>query len=201
MKIKENGEKKIINLSSPFDTRPKILNFISFIGFTGAGIAFIYLPFSEGGPYVFGMFAYVGIISAIYLFAAYRFINKTLETEKLIINKETLTISRSGFLNTKIQTYDIGKISNFRHLEKPQTSKHQLAGQTFDYLGFQTEQEMINELHGDNRIAFDYDSRTIKFGENIYSWDFEKLEVLLYDITANDFRYTDDLENTFKSSE
>jgi hypothetical protein len=31
----------------------------------------------------------------------------------------------------------------------------------------------------------------------MYTWDFEELEILLYDITGNDFRYTDDFENSF----
>ncbi|WP_217602470.1 hypothetical protein [Chitinophaga sp. GbtcB8] len=51
---------------------------------------------------------------------------------------------------------------------------------------------MINDLHGDNRLAFDYNGKTITFGNNIYSWDFDELEVVLYDITGNDFRYDDE---------
>jgi hypothetical protein len=197
MKIKDSKSNKIICLSSSFDNRAKVLNFVYFILFTAAGIAFIYLPFSEGGPYVFGMFVFVGIVSGIYLFAAYRFINKTLQTEKLIINKDTLTISRIGFFNKKVQTYEISKISNFRHLEKHQISKHQLAGESFDYLGFQTEQQVINEMHGDNRVAFEYDNKTIQFGENIYSWDFEELEIIFSNVTGKDFRTFKNLEKTY----
>ena len=191
----------MIILSKPFDNRAKILNTIYFGTFTFAGCIFIYGPLSEAGFNHFGVYIFIAIASGIFLFAAYRFINKALQTEKLIINKNTLTIYRGGFLSSKKDIYDISQISNFRHLDKPQTTKHPLAGQSFDYLGFQTEQQVINEMHGDNRIAFDYNNRTIKFGENIYSWDFEKLEVLLYDITGNDFRYTDDFEKTFKPSE
>jgi hypothetical protein len=201
MTVKDYQDGKIISLSSSFDNRAKILNIIYFICFTLAGIAFIFLPINEGTPFSFGLFVFIAIVTGVYLFAAYRFINKALQTEKIIVNKNTLTISRGGFLSTKNDTYQISQISNFRHLDKPQTTKHPLAGQSFDYLGFQTEQQVINEMHGDNRLAFDYNSRTIKFGENIYSWDFEELEVLFYDITGNDFRYTDDFEKTFKASE
>jgi hypothetical protein len=55
---------------------------------------------------------------------------------------------------------------------------------------------MINELHGDNRLGFYYEGKLVTFGEELYSWDFEKLEVLLYDITGNDFRYNDEFEKT-----
>jgi hypothetical protein len=80
-------------------------------------------------------------------------------------------------------------------------TKHPLAGETFDYLGFQTEQKVISEMHGDNRLAFDYENKTVTFGENIYSWEFDELQILLYDITGNDFRYDDEFEKTFKPNE
>ncbi len=201
MTVKDYQEGKVISLSSSFDNRAKVLNTIYFICFTGAGIGFISLPIQEGAPLTFGLFIFIAIVTGIYLFAAYRFINKALQSEKLIVTKNKLTISRSGFLSTTIDEYDVSQISNFRHLDKPNQTKHPLAGESFDYLGFQTEQQVINEMHGDNRLAFDYNSKTIKFGENIFSWDFEKLEVLLYDITGNDFRYTDEFEKTFDAEE
>lgn len=64
-------------------------------------------------------------------------------------------------------------------------------------MGFQTARQVINEMHGDNRIAFDYNGRMITFGENVYSWEFEELEVLLYEVTGNDLRYDDESEKLF----
>jgi hypothetical protein len=52
-------------------------------------------------------------------------------------------------------------------------------------------------MHGDNRLAFDYEGRIITFGQDVYSWEFEELEILLYDITGNDFRYDDEFEKQF----
>jgi hypothetical protein len=57
--------------------------------------------------------------------------------------------------------------------------KHPLAGEAFDYLGFQTEQQVINEMHGDNRLALDYEGVTVKFGKNVYSWEFDEIVNLL----------------------
>lgn len=90
-------------------------------------------------------------------------------TEKLLINSNDLSIIKKGIISKSIATFQVSKISNFRHLNKPELTKHPLAGQTIDYLGFQTEQEVINEMHGDNRIAFDYEGKTISFGSNIYT--------------------------------
>jgi hypothetical protein len=195
MTIKDTTEGKIICLSSSLDNRGKILNIINFIFFTAAGMALIYLPISERTPFTFGVFVFIAIVSGIYLFAAYRFINKALEREEIILNEKTLTISRKGFLSKKSNVYQRSKISNFRHLDKPNTTKHPLAGNSFDYLGFQTEEQMVNELHGDNRLAFEYDNKTIRFGVNIYSWDFEKLEILFYDIVQNDLEINEKVED------
>ena len=170
MTVKKYQDGKIISLSSSFDNRAKILNIFYCICFIATGIGVILLPVSERVPFTFGLFLFIAIPNCIFFFAAYRFINKALQKEKLVIKKSTLTIIRSGFLSTKRDIYEVSKISNFRHLDKLETIKHPLAGQSFDYLGFHTEQQVINEMHGDKRLAFDYNDRTIKFGENIYSW-------------------------------
>lgn len=138
---------------------------------------------------------------AAYFFAGFKFINKAFQSEILIVYTTHLTIIKNGFLNSKKDIYDNVLISNFTHLEKPEITKHPFAGQTFDYLGFQTEQAVINEMHSDNRLSFDYKGKTITFGENLYPQDFEELEILLHDITGNDFRYTDDFEETFISTD
>jgi len=136
----------------------------------------------------------MGIIVGAFYIGAFRFLNKILMTEKIFVNEKELRLIKKGFLNSEQTSFEISKISNFRHLEKPELPRHPLAGQTFDYLGFQTEQQVINEMHGDNRLAFDYNGKTIFFGQNVYSWDFEELDTLFYQITKNDLRYDDETE-------
>lgn len=197
MTVKDSQNGKIVILSKAFDNRAKILNGIYGVVFcTGAFLLLhmvILSEFYRAGPTIFSIGMSIG-----FLVISYRFIKKALFAEKLYINKNLLTISKGGFLYGSSFSYDISLISNFRHLDKPEITKHPLAGESFDYFGFQTEQKVINEMHGDNRLAFDYNGTTITFGENIYSWEFGELEVLLYDITGNDFRYTDEFEKTFK---
>ena len=118
-------------------------------------------------------------------------------SEQLFTNKNQLQLIKTGFLTKKKKSYDTTKISRLRNLNKPQLTRHPLAGDSFDYLGFQTEQQVINEMHGDNRLAFDYEGRTISFGQNIYSWEFDELENLLSDITGIDLKHDNDFEKTF----
>lgn len=57
---------------------------------------------------------------------------------------------------------------------------------------------MINEMHGDNRVSFSYLGKTINFGQNVSSWEFEQLGILLYEMTGNNLKDNDDIEKTLE---
>jgi hypothetical protein len=185
MTISDYKEGKVIVLSKAFDTRSKVLNIVYFFVFTFAAVMFLGMAVSE--RYLSAeLVLFTVVVVGVYLLAGYRFISKALQTEKVIVEKGSLTLLKSGFLSKDKKSYDSARIHNFRHLGKPDTTAHPLAGQSFDYLGFQTEQQVINELHGDQRIAFDYDGRTVKFGENIYSWEFDEISRTVFVILERD---------------
>jgi hypothetical protein len=189
MHIKEHQDTKIITLSKALDSRAKILNIFYFIAYSSIVLFFISLIISAEPDFtsirvIIGVTALVLFI-LVYFIAAYRFLNKAFQTETLIIDPNSIRLYKGGF-SKKSGIYDISLISNFRHLDKPTLTNHALAGQSFDYLGFQTQQQVINEMHGDNRLAFDYEGKTVAFGENIYSWDFEELAGILNEIAGRD---------------
>ena len=193
MKIEESKEGKLIILSKAFDTRPKVLNFIYFLSFTACGIFFMVMV----GPDAYrdwGALLFMVIASGIYLLAGYRFINKAIETEKILITKEHITISRNGLFSFRTNSYPVGSITDLTYLSKPELAPHPLAGKTFDYLGFQTEQAVINEMYGDDRISFLCGGKRVSFGENLYSWDFDELESLIFQITKTDLRRKETFE-------
>ena len=196
MTVENYYDGKLIVLSKAFDNRAKILNFFYFIVFFLMGLAVLILKISNGtgsvGETLLSILA-IGVCSV----AGYRFLNKAFQEENLFVDKNTLTITKSGFFNHHKASYDIKLISNFRHLDMIPVSKHPLAGESFDYLGFQTEQQVINEMHGYNRLAFEYNGKTIELGNNVYSWDFEKIQMVLHEITGNNFRYASDSEPAF----
>ena len=191
---------KIITFSKPLDSRAKILYAFYFLTFFASAILFFYLFLVEYNNSIGATIAVIIFVVA-FCIAAFRFGNKAFMRDELFINKKELQLINQGILTENIRSYDITKISNFRHLDKPELTKHPLAGETFDYLGFQTEQKVISVMHGDNRLAFDYENNMVTFGENIYSWEFDELQILLYDVTGNDFRYTDEFEKTFRPKE
>lgn len=175
MQIKDYPGGKVITLSSALDSRGKILFVIYFFVFTSLAYAITNFALDNTSNNTIAVLVVLAICG-IYFLIGQRFLNKALESEKLVVTKDNLSIVTKRFLSKKEQVFKISSIHNFRHLDKPQLTKHPLAGESVDYNGFQIQQQVINEMSGDNRVAFDYEGRTIKFGQNIYSWDFEEIE-------------------------
>jgi hypothetical protein len=183
---------KLITLSSP-NKGSKIFYWSYAIFFLISTIAFGYLLIIQWYEVIMAtIIASLGIIA--FAIAFYRFLNKATESEKLFVNKERLDIINSSILKTNTKSFGISEISNFKFNDKEKYEPHPLKGETFDYLGFQTEQQVIQDLHTEGRISFVYRGKLFRFGKYLASWDFSELEVLLYDLTGNDFRYTDKFE-------
>ena len=200
MTIKDHPDGKIITLSQGFDTRSKMLHVIYFTVFFLTGLLFLKYFILEGDVDNIFLLLLLMLFPAGFFLAAYRFANKVIQSEKLIISKNSLTLIKGAIFSTHKKNYDINLIENFRHLAKTEMTKHPLAGESIDYLGFQTGQHLANNLHGENRLAFDYKGSTVKFGENIFSWDFEQLEVIIYDIAGKEFKSADKFESTLNNA-
>lgn len=52
-------------------------------------------------------------------------------------------------------------------------------------------------MYGYNQLAFDYEGKTIKFGDNIPSWDFDELQSILLVTTGKDLTVIE-MENNLK---
>lgn len=195
MKVKDSGNGKLVTLSAAFDTRSKMLYLFYFIVLFVTGtfmLRFILTDLDRILPFV--IFA---LPMVLFYLGAYRFANKVVMTEQVLVTGESLALIRKGIFGSVKQVFDIQEISHFRHLSKPALTQHPLAGRGFDYLGFQTEQQVINEMHGDNQLAFDYAGRIIKFGNNIPSWDFEELAAIFLHQTGKDLTVADKEEDLF----
>jgi hypothetical protein len=201
MKIQDHPNGKIVTLSKGLDTRPKMLHLIYFSLFFLCGLLFLRMTLvSERIDNNFQLILAL-LVPVFLFFLAYRFANKAVQSEKLIVSKHNLTLVKAGLFTAKKRIFDIKDIQNFRHLAAGKISKHPLAGESFDYTGFQAREHLANSVHQDNRLAFDYKGSMIKFGENIYSYEFEELQVILYEITGIDFSYADAFEISFDDAD
>ncbi len=190
----ENGKKVV--LSKAFDSRAKVLHTFYAIIFAAQTIAFslIFLSFEEQSLFLYCII-FGGIAAGA--IATYRFINKALKSEIIIINPDEMVVIVKGLLTSEKQSYKAKKIAKLNFLLKPEAAKHPLATDNFDYLGFQTQQQVINEMYGDNRIGFEYENKTVTFGEHIYSWHFEKLQAVFKSILGPTFHFNEDFERDY----
>lgn len=186
MKIEDAVNGKLIIISRPLDTRPKVVHLFYFMLLLSIGVILLrFVIESEGN---LSAIIVGGLLMLIVLVGAHRFANRAIMSERLLITRESLVLYQKGIFKSSKQVFDTQKIYSFRHLAKQPLSPHYLAGETFDYLGFQGRQQIINDMYGDNQLAFDYDGKVIKFGNNIPSWDWEELEIILFDVTGRDLR-------------
>lgn len=188
-KIKAIEGGKVIIMSRSFDTKDKLLYLIYAMAFIFTSLIFIWVFLYENMDLFVTLLVLGFVILLIVVF--FRFFRRATEFEKLIIDATQLTIVKGSFFGTSKAFYELSKISNFSHLEKPVLTDHPLNGQSFDYFGFQTEQNVINEMHGDNRISFKYGDKYITFGKDVFSWEFEEIEIAIYNVSGNDLRYKD----------
>lgn len=162
-------------LEKGWDSRTKwLLGISACLAFAHAlqGIIFFYFNSTDydgtinAAPLLFGL---------VLLIAGLRLLGGAQRKDTLVVNAENVTLCEHKGMRTTTRTFNKSEITNWRFLDKPAISEHALAGKTFDYLGFQTQQYLIAEIAGDNRIAFDYEGGTITFGRQLYSWDFNAI--------------------------
>ena len=190
MEIKNYEDGKMITLSKAFDTRPKILFLIYFIFFLLSPL-FCIDKFPSNDANNNGKILVI-ISSIIFFICAYRYGNKAVLSEKCFINKDKLILIKQGLLNKKTKEYKINDISNFKYRMKPEMPEHPLNIKSFDALGFQTQQQVTNEMYGDDKILFEYNNATVEFGNDLYSWDYEKLMSIITKITGKKFDIMED---------
>lgn len=105
--------------------------------------------------------------------AGYRYLTSAWKRDTLFVGEQQVTLIEQKGFHKRRQQFIRQQIGNLRFLDKPKLTPHPLAGKTFDYLGFETQQQVIGEMFGDHRTAFDYDGQTVSFGRRLYSWDFD----------------------------
>ena len=179
MIIKEKTDGVLVILEAPLDGRPKWLYFFYSLLFLSAEIIML-ITFWESDMAGISFLVYVGLIIAFFIMTV-RFGNRAFASKKLWIDGEHLILIDKTWFRSSSQTFEKNKITRFLFHDRAELTDHPLAGQSMDYLGFQTEQKVINEMYGENRISFDYEGgKTISFGKDLYSWDYDNLKEMLF---------------------
>jgi hypothetical protein len=177
MLIRKRKNATLFILNQAFDSRVKMLNLANGLLFLFTGL-FILNRVVASSHYSGSSWFMIFLALASFV-CSYRFINKSLLSERLLINAKEIIFINKRLLKTSTTTYENNKISNFHFLEKKSMAPHPLAGKSMDYLGFQTTEVLINQLNGDKQLSFDYEGHTVLFGTDISEYEFEEIKSVL----------------------
>jgi hypothetical protein len=130
----------------------------------------------------------------ILLAIVYRYIDRVVKREEILVTPKHLTIIVKGLFNKNVALYDVASISHFKYLSQDKPVPHPLEGQSLDYTGFGALNKEVTALADDGTLQFFYEGRNIKFGKNIPSSDAEEIAKIIYKLTQNDLRFDDKYE-------
>ena len=184
MKILENANSVLIEFGK-LNTKLRILFFfaaVTSLPFITTGIVRGSTTLNNGE---YGLLAIC--IGMILLGCAiiFRYLTRVFQSEKMLITKDTISIINATLLKKQENTYDISGITFLNYMGKGKKTDHPLKGNSFDYLGFETQELVIAEVNNDGNLSFGYNNKIINFGRDVYSWDAEKINEVLAKVTDN----------------
>ncbi|MBO9203200.1 MULTISPECIES: hypothetical protein [Niastella] len=187
MTIKDHPDGKIILLSQPFGNQSKLFDTIYFAVLFISGTLLFYVTGRDltSDNLIKGILFF--LLSLALIMASFRYINKAAKSENLIVSRTNITVVNGDLIKKRDHRYEMRLVENFRHHIKQPNIPPEMEGQPIDHL-VQTRKLTSNDLRTESKVAFDYKGRTIEIGENIYSWEFDELATIIYDITQYDFR-------------
>lgn len=197
LQVYEHPNGKMIIIRLPISNRTNLLHLFYAGLFLAGSIGFVSLLVGQWRDSI-GASTIAALMVVACLVAFYRFINKATESEKLFVTKESLEIISTSLLKKNRKSFLLTEISDFKFIQKDRYDPHPLKGENFDYLGFQTEQQVTQDLHGEGRVSIFSKEQEVRFGRELASWDFSQLVVILYEITGKDFgllEKTDKMDN------
>jgi|GEM_PF-3856302 hypothetical protein len=122
--------------------------------------------------------------SVVFFIAFKHYITKATSKESIRITPDTFSIVNNSFFRKSELQYEVAGITNMQYRGRKHMTDHPLKGNSFDYLGFQTQQELIDTVHDEGNISFEYEGKTVYFGKSVPSWDAEELDKQLRLVTA-----------------
>ena len=112
---------------------------------------------------------------AIYLFASYRFISRMFTTEKLLLKPNYLQIITRSPFSYKVNEYDWEYIGPLHYVGEQRKTDHPLRSGVYDLFGFDGHEKLMQNLHKQGNLFFNYGGFSVRFGKGVYSWNAEEV--------------------------
>ncbi len=119
----------------------------------------------------------------IFGIAAYRYLERVTLHEELWISPDMLTtiITKNG---RKVSTqFPLDALLSLRFIGFQEAADHPLKSPNFDYLGFQTQQAVVNTVTAEGNLLIEHAASSVRIGKGMPSWDAAKLNALIAEKT------------------
>ena len=186
MDVLEKDGGTLIKFGNKLNGKIKVLfSFEAFGGLLamGIGIFLIYVQLSDHVIYGSGTYLFLLAIIVIGAIVFWRYFSRISRVERMFVTKDEITITKAVLNKIQETSYEVNKIHDFNYLGKAKKTDHPLKGNSFDYLGFETQELVIAEVNNDGNLSFSYEDKLVSFGRDVYSWDAEKLNDILLKVT------------------
>ena len=170
IKYKWGNDQLSIELGDRILPRIKLLFYAEFLLTTATASVLLI----ESYPFQDNKLLSIGA-ALLYLTAAYRFLSRILFRETIILTPFDFIIHYHALFSKKTFTYDRSLIGPIHYLGKDVKTDHPLKGMCFDYFGFETQEQLIQSLHQEGSLYFNYAGFPVRFGRGVYTWHAEEM--------------------------
>ncbi len=167
----------LIKLGNRIQPRIRVLFWSEFVLTLGMATIFMMKAMPAGTSLV-NWLACLGA-SVLYLLAAYRFFSRMYYNETIVLDPEYITIINGTPFTQKIRRYEWEDIGPLHYVGKSSKTDHPLKGNCYDYFGFETQEQLIQNLHQNGNLYFNYAGFSVRFARAVYSWDAEEMVGLM----------------------
>lgn len=163
----------LIDLGNRIEPRIRILFWMELMLTSGLATIFLLQAFPLNSGWIHWI---TGVGAALlYFMAAFRFLRRMFFREQVVLDGTHITLVQRTFFSHKSQSYDRRHMGPLHYVGKDAKTDHPLKGRLYDYWGFETHERLIQTLHQDGSLYFNYGGFPVRFARGIYSWHAEEV--------------------------
>src|ERR1043165_5337818 len=184
MTISEQNGETYVQLTDYTGTRAKALFSFEALSYAGGTVALVIATCAAiaSGALLMGLLSAGATV--VFIIALRRYFNRVTGFEELVIKPDALILINNRGRKRNTVGYPIDEIEDLHYIGFEKPVDHPLKTLSFDYIGLQTQQEVVNAVMAEGNIGFEWKGQKIRFGIGVPSWEAEELNALFLEKTG-----------------
>lgn len=163
----------LIDLGNRIEPRIRVIYWIEFLTTLGIATIFVLQSYKLQDNWLHFLASIA--LSLLSLVAVYRFLSRMFNSEQIRISDTHFTIIKRSPFTLRTSDYDWEGMGALHYRGKDAKTDHPLKGNSFDYFGFDAQEQLVQDLHHDGNLYFEYNGSPVRFARGIYSWHAEEI--------------------------